>query len=110
MTYPRGAVVAASDPFGTGPERPYLVLSDDRHPFEGEEYVAAVVTTTARDRAVELARGDFARGSLPRQSYASPWNPVTLKDHAIGRHVATVATPTVDEVAEELGFYVGLAR
>ena len=73
----------ASDPFGGGPSRPYLVLSNDRHPFHGEEYVATVVTTTARPAAIELDEETFIRGELPRNSYVSPWNPVTIKDHML---------------------------
>lgn len=69
-------MVVAWDPFGDGTHRPYLIISYVDHPFLGEEYVAAVVTTTERDRAVPLADDSFTEGSLPRCSFISPWNPV----------------------------------
>lgn len=48
MSYPLGGIVVARDPFGSGGQRPYLLVSNETHPFHGEEYVAAVVTTTDR--------------------------------------------------------------
>ena len=107
MAYPLGEIVVARDPFGAGADRPYLLISNDGHPFHGEEYVAAVVTTTARDRAVALTDDVFTAGSLPRRSVVSPWNPVTLKDDLIEKHVATVAGDTIDEVVTELHNYLG---
>jgi mRNA-degrading endonuclease toxin of MazEF toxin-antitoxin module len=106
MPYPRGAVVAAGDPFGNSSNRPYVVLSNDTHPFGDQEQVAAVVTTTDRSRAVELSDGDYTKGSLPRQSYVSPWNPMTIKDSMVHRHVATVSESVVGDVVDELVSYV----
>ena len=110
MSYPIGGVVIARDPFGAGSDRPYVIISNDTHPFHGEEYVVTIVTTTERGRAVPLTDETFTKGSLPRQSYASPWNPVTLKDDQIEKHVATIAGNTVDEVVSELMTYIGTDR
>ena len=107
MAYPLGGIVVAQDPFGAGGERPYLLISNEAHPFHGEEYIAAVVTTTDRDRAVVLADDVFTAGSLPRRSVVSPWNPVTLKDEFIDTHVATVTRDVVNELVIELRSYVG---
>lgn len=107
MPYPRRGVVLAHDPFGDGSKRPYLLLSDDRHPFHGQEYIAAVVTSTDRENAIPLEEDAFLEGSLPRQSYVSPWNPVRLKDFQIDSHVATLAESIVDDVVAELNTYVG---
>jgi hypothetical protein len=51
--YRRGDVVWHPAPFRDG-GRPYVVLSDDDHPFYGEEYIVVGVTTTERERAVAL--------------------------------------------------------
>lgn len=110
MAYPIGGVVIGRDPFGAGTDRPYLIVSNDTHPFHGEEYVATVVTTTERDRAVQLSEDSFLEGSLPRRSFVSSWNPVTLKDHLIEKHVASIASNVVDEVASELTTYIGTER
>ena len=107
MPYPQSGVVISHDPFGAGSNRPYLLLSDDCHPFHGQEYIAAVVTTTGRENAIALKADSFEEGSLPRQSYVSPWNPVTLKGYQIDKHVATLSETIVDEVVAELNTYVG---
>lgn len=106
MAYPQGAIVIAEAPFGNDPKRPYLVLSNDRVPFHGQEYVAAVVTTTARTEAVELTPDRFERGGLPRRSYVSPWSVLTLKDWMITKQPAAVTDATVDEVRHELDAYL----
>ena len=107
MPHPQGGVVIAHDPFGAGSNRPYLLLSDDRHPFHGREYIAAVVTTTDRENAIPVAADSFEEGSLPRRSYVSPWNPVTLKGYQIDKHVATLSVTIIDDVVAELNTYVG---
>lgn len=108
MAYPQGAIVTGADPFGNSPTRPYLILSNGRHPFHGNEYIGCVVTTTARQQAVELDDEAFTRGGLPKQSYVSPWNPLTLKDGMIDKHVATVSDALVEDVVDELNYYVQL--
>jgi mRNA-degrading endonuclease toxin of MazEF toxin-antitoxin module len=107
MPYPQSGVVIAHDPFGAASNRPYLLLSDDRHPFHGQEYIAAVVTTTDREKAIPLETDAFEEGSLPRQSYVSPWNPVTLKEYQIDKRVATLSETIVDDVVAELHTYIG---
>jgi len=72
MVFSKGPIVIADAPFGNNPKRPYLILSNDHVPFHGQEYVAAVITTTARTEAVELTANKLERGRLPRTSYVSP--------------------------------------
>jgi|SRR6056297_1517985 mRNA-degrading endonuclease toxin of MazEF toxin-antitoxin module len=106
MAYPQGAVVIGEDPFGNAPERPYLLLSNERVPFHGEEYIAAVITTTAREMAVELTDASFEQGQLPKSSYVSPWSILTLKDWMITKQPAEVTATTVSEVREALNTYL----
>lgn len=106
MVHAQRAVVIASDPFGTTPKRPYLILSNDQVPFYGQEYVAAVITTTARPAAVELTTDRFERGRLPRRSYVSPWSVLTLKEWMITKQPAEVTAKTVDEVRRALDGYL----
>lgn len=107
MPYPQSGLVLAHDPFGAGSKRPYLLFLDDRHPFYGQEYIAAVVTTTDRENAIPLEDDSFEEGSLLRQSYVSPWNPVTLKAFQIDKHVATISEKVVNDVVTELNTYIG---
>ena len=103
--YEQGAVVVARDPFGGGATRPYLVVSNDSHPFGDEEEVAVVITTTERDRAIPLT-GEYVEGGLPYESFVSPWSPVTLKHGIIDKRVAHVSNEVVGNAADALYGYV----
>lgn len=106
MAYPQGAIVIADDPFGNDSKRPYLLLSNSHVPFHGQEYIAAAITTTARNAAIELTSERFERGRLPRTSYVSPWTVVTLKDWMITQQPAEATTATVDDVQQGLNVYL----
>lgn len=106
MAYSQGAIVLATDPFGNTATRPYLILSDSTHPFYGQEYVAVVITTTARQEAIELTDSRYKRGTLPRRSYVSPWSVTTLKDSMISKQPAEATDKTVDETRNELNQYL----
>jgi mRNA-degrading endonuclease toxin of MazEF toxin-antitoxin module len=106
VVYSQGAIVIAEDPFGNNPKRPYLILSNDQLPFHGQEYIAAVITTTSRTEAIELTTNRFTRGRLPRPSYVSPWSVLTLKDWMITKKPAEVTDATVDEVRQDLDAYL----
>lgn len=110
MSYPLGGFLITRDPFGAAADRPHVILSNQSHPFHGEEYVETVVTTIERDGAVPLSDDSFTEGSLPGQSYVFPWNPVTLKDQLIEKHIASIGGNVVDEVVSELLTYVGTSR
>lgn len=108
MEYPRGTIVKGPDVIGPHSARPWLVVSDESHPFSDEECLVVAVTTTARDRAVELSPERFVSGSLPGQSYVSPWVVTTLKTAEIQAEMATVTPETVTVVAEDIVEYVGV--
>lgn len=106
MAYPQSAIVITEDPFGNTPKRPYLVLSNDHVPFYGQEYIAVVITTTARTEAIELTTNRFETGRLPRTSYVSPWSVLTLKDWMITKQPAKATDATVDNVHQEMEAYL----
>ena len=106
MAYSQGAIVIAEDPFGNTSKRPYLVLSNDQVPFYGQEYIAVVITTTARTEAIELTANRFETGQLPRTSHVSPWSVLTLKDWMITKQPAKTTDATVDEVRREMEGYI----
>lgn len=106
MPYPQGAIVVASDPFGRTPRRPYLIVSNGRPPFSDEESIAVGITTTARRSAIELTPDRFEAGSLPRESYISPWAVLTLKAEMISKQPAQATTETVDRVRHAIERYL----
>jgi mRNA interferase MazF len=104
--YDRGTVVIAADPFKTGGRRPFVLISNQTHPFQGTEYIAATLTTTERDEAITLSDADWAIGNSPRDSYVSPWGVMTLKDATIDRRVGRLRASVLEQIAEELYGYV----
>jgi hypothetical protein len=59
----RGSIVVASDPYGHTPRRPYLILSDEAHPFAGEQYIAAGITTKEYLPSISLRDGSSKAAS-----------------------------------------------
>lgn len=104
--YSRGSVVVASDPFGNTPRRPYLVVSDDTHPFAGRQYIAVGISTTRYDESVPLTDA-FIEGELNRESFVSPWAVVSLLDRNIDRAVARVTDAILERVALRLAAFIG---
>lgn len=96
----------AADPFKTGGRRPFVLVSNQTHPFQGTEYIAATLTTTERDEAIALSADDWEIGSSPRDSYVSPWGVMTLKDAAIDRRVGRLRAAVLEQIAEELYGYI----
>lgn len=99
--FERGHVVWHDGLF-RGSDRPWLVVSDEEHPFHGEEYLVVGITTTERDDAFELRDDDWTVGGLPRQSYVSPWFVTTIKHASISRGVGELDPSLVDEIVTEV--------
>jgi len=103
--YRRGTVVIASDPFGNTPRRPYLVVSDESHPFAGEQYIALRISTKTYDPSIPLA-GTYVEGRLDRESVVAPWAVVSLRDENIERAVARVAESITARAATRMAGFV----
>lgn len=102
--FDRGHVVWHDGLF-RGSDRPWLVVSDDTHPFHGEEYLVVGITTTRRDEAIELTNQDWRVGGLPDQSYVSPWFVTTIKHASISRGVGALEDELVDDIIADVERY-----
>lgn len=106
MAYAQGSVVLAPASFKGG-LRPYLVVSNERRPFFGEEYTVAVITTTRRDAAVELTADSFVAGRLDRYpSYVNPWSLHVFRHDDVDRRVGQLDPTVVTDVAAGIEEYV----
>ena len=105
--YERGDVVWHPAPFRDG-GRPYVILSDDDHPFYGEEYVAIGVTTTERKRAVALTPETWDEGGSPKPSWASPWYILTVKHATISDRLGFITPETTNEIATKVAKLIGV--
>lgn len=85
MSLDTGDVVWHETPFktprpdGTKPGRPWLIVSNDSHPFHGTEYIVLGMTTTQRSRAIRVKQSDWREGGTSKTSFISPWFVMTLK-------------------------------
>lgn len=103
--YEQGDVLVAADPFGNAPRRPYLVISNESRPFQGEEYLVAGITTTDREEAIPLS-GAYEQGTLNRESYVAPWAVLTIRHEHVTKRVAVVSEGVVEETVEAITGYV----
>lgn len=105
--YTRGDVVKGPNHFSSDPNRPYVALSNETHPFSDEEAIYAVVTSTARSDAIPITGGDFQSGSLRLDpSYASPWALVTLKHDDILDQEGVLTDQTTKRIAGNAAHYI----
>jgi len=104
MKYEQGAVV-----WGPGlvrDERPWVVVSNRRHPFRDEECVVVAVTTTERERAVTLGEDEFKEGGVPRTSYVSPWFVTTRKKTSLNERQGMLTDEAFESVHDEILRYL----
>lgn len=106
--YTRGDVVWHPAPFRDG-GRPYIIPSDDDHPFYGEEYIVVGVTTTERERTVALTQETWAKGGTPKLSWASPWYLLTVKDATITDRLGQLTTDTTNEIGMAVAQLIGMS-
>lgn len=71
----RGDVVRSSDPFKLGEDRqrPWLIVNNSAHPFDGEQFLAVAVSTKEYEHSIALGSGVWEVGGVPRESFVSPW-------------------------------------
>lgn len=104
----RGHVLWAADPFeiDSAVERPLIVLSNDTHPFHGEQWIAAAVSTTPRPQALEITDESWAHGTLPQRSHAYPWAVISPRIEHIDYVIGSVTDTFVAEVVTEVSRYI----
>lgn len=104
----REYVIWASDPLKSESDaaRPLIVLNNETHPFDGEQWIAAAVSTTPRPQALELTDEAWIDGTLPQCSYAYPWAVLSPRIERVDYVVGRTTEPFVDEIVAEAHGYV----
>lgn len=106
----RGDVVWHPAPFKSGTnERPYLVLSDDDHPYHGTEYAVVALTRQSHPRSIALDAASWAVGDPGGESYVSPWYVFTIKHADITRPKGGLRDSVVTEICEAVARQLGAA-
>lgn len=108
MTFDRRDVVYGADPFkGDEYARPWLIISNERHPFQGDQYVVLALTTKSwHDGLVEIPDEEWIEGGTPKRSSVVPWSVETLERGDIEHWQGTIGSTTVNEAVSRLSEYV----
>jgi len=105
----RGDVVLALDAFTDDGDatRPWAVVNNESHPFDGQQYVAMALTTrTWYEHRVPLADDDFRESRTPVDSSLVPHALSSLRPGLVTDHVCRLAPEPVDEAVECLHSYL----
>jgi len=103
-----GDVLRSTDPFklGTEVQRPWLVVSTDRHPFADEQFVAVAVSTKKYPESVPLPAEDWTVGGVPEESFAAPWAVHSPRVEDVLAWQGRVTDDVLDRVTDELVDYL----
>jgi mRNA interferase MazF len=108
MTYERGDVVVAGDPFKNGDSgRPFLVVNNTDTPFHGEQYITLSLTTrTWYEERIPISDDDWVDGGAPVPSSIMPWSVISINHEWIDFYQGALAPTIVELAAERLSEYL----
>ena len=105
----RGHVVLAPDPFKKSDDatRPWVVVNNEMHPFDGEQYIVMGLTTqTWYDGRVPLSESDYRHRQAPRDSSLVPHAVASLPPNLITDYVCRIRDDPLDRAVEMLLDYL----
>ena len=104
----QGDVVRSVDPFklGEDSQRPWLIVSNDSHPFGDEQFVTVAVSTKKYEDSVTLEPDVWSVGGVPQQSFVSPWAVHSPRVEDVVAWQGRVTDGFVTRVIDELESYL----
>jgi len=106
MAAARGEVWWGPAPHKSSPAyRPWLVVSDDTHPFAATECLGLAMTTQQHSEGIPVPDGAWIRGGSKKDAYVSPWYVATLKHRDIDDQQGELRADIVSEAIERLHGY-----
>ena len=105
----RGHVVLAPDPFepATDETRPWVVVNNEQHPFDKQQYVVLGLTTrTWYDERIPLDEDDYRHRSAPRDSSVVPHAIASLQPALMTDYICRVRNEPLDRAVETLLSYL----
>lgn len=105
----RGHVVLAPDPFKPDDDRtrPWVVVNNEAHPFDGQQYVVLGLTTrTWFDERVPLGEDDYRHRTAPRESSIVPHAIASLKPALMTDYVCRIRGDPLDRAVDSLVDYI----
>lgn len=105
----RGHVVLAPDPFTSDDDatRPWVVVNNERHPFDEQQYVVMGLTTRIwYEERVPLEESDYRHRQAPRDSSIVPHAVASLKPALMTDYVCRVRPGPIDRAVRRLTTYL----
>ena len=105
----RAHVVLAPDPFKPDDDatRPWVVVNNERHPFDGEQYIVMGLTTrTWYEMRIPLGADDYRHRRAPRTSSIVPHALASLPPDLITDYVCRIRDEPLDDAVEVLLEYL----
>lgn len=101
-------VVWAPDPYNTGgTPRPWIILTAEKIPYGGEEYICVGLTLSDLPENVAIESQDWEYGEPDGQtSFCSPWVLATIKHDAIIDPHGSVTAAFTSEIAQAAADYL----
>lgn len=110
MGYDRGEVWWGPAPHKSSPSyRPWVVISDETHPFADTECIALAMTTQQHTGSVPVPDGAWESGGSNKDAYISPWYVSTLKLRDFDRKQGQLEQSLVDDAVDALHSHTGAA-
>lgn len=92
---------------GNQPDRPWLIISNNNHPFHGNEYTVLGMTTNSRSQGIRVQQNDWNDGGTSKTSFISLWFAMTLKhsdiNYRIGAIQDSLVTTAINDLSSRLG-------
>ena len=104
----RGDVVRSADPFKLGDDRqrPWLIVSNDTHQFDSEQYIAVAISTKEYSDSIALSDELWEVGGVPRQSFVSPWAVHSPRHEDFVAWQGRVTVSFVDDIVKTVETYL----
>lgn len=90
---------------GTGAYRPWVIVSDESHPFDSEECIALALPTQQHADGIPVPDDSWKAGGSETEAYISPWYVTTIKLDDFDRHQGTLEEDIVDRASAALDRY-----
>ncbi|WEL18446.1 PemK/MazF family toxin [Halorhabdus sp. SVX81] len=81
-------------------------MSDETHPFAGEQYIAIGISTKQYDESIPIA-DEIVEGALDRESFVAPWAVVSLRETNVERAVARVGAAVTETAVRQMAGFAG---
>jgi len=104
----RGDVVRSSDPFklGEDSQRPWLIVNNESHPFNDEQFLAVAVSTKEYRDSLAMSSDNWDVGGVPQRSFVSPWAVHSPRIEDLIAWQGRVTDAFVDSVVDEIETYL----